>query len=86
MTASISPLYQVMTLKEVTEKYDIKLETLKSRVKRKSSKKSLWATEGIARQSGDTWLVTEEFMKSEFPYVKRRDETQKQYEQQFNER
>lgn len=60
----------VMTIIEAAERYGVNLETLKNKFKTSVTGKEKidkWTQEGLIRQSGKTWLITIEFMESNFP-------------------
>ena len=62
-------LNDIMTIVEASERYDIKLQTLKCKFKPSvvgQVKIDLWKREGLIRQSGKTWLITPQFMHEVF--------------------
>lgn len=74
MNLKESPLFQVMALNEAATLYNVNLETLKSRFKGTTEEKQMkikrWEELGLARKSGNTWLVTKDFMEIEYGYQK----------------
>lgn len=59
-------LDQVLTMSEAAERYDINLDTLKSRLKPSlagQDRLDQWQKQGIIKKSGKTWLITEDFLK-----------------------
>ena len=62
-------LYNVMTIIEAAERYGVKLDTLRNKFKPSVTNKEKiekWIKKGLIRQSGKTWLITIEFMESQF--------------------
>lgn len=58
-----------MTIAEAAEKYKINIQTLKSKFKPSivgPGRINEWIDSGLIRQSGKTWLMTEEFIKINF--------------------
>ncbi|MED4077636.1 helix-turn-helix domain-containing protein [Lysinibacillus fusiformis] len=68
-----SPIFEVMTLSEAAELYNVNVETLKSRFKNNSNKTKakikVWEENGLARKSGTIWLVTKDFMNLEYGHL-----------------
>ena len=59
-------LNQVLTISEAAERYDINLETLKSRLKPSvagQDRLDQWQKQGVIKKSCKTWLITEDFLK-----------------------
>ncbi|MCB5007507.1 hypothetical protein LGV96_09720 [Streptococcus mutans] len=59
-------LHEVFTVSEAAERYDISIETIKSRVRTSTTRPDRfesWVELGIVRKSGNTWLLTDDFMK-----------------------
>lgn len=62
-------IYDIMTMVEAAERYEVKLYTLKNKFKpsvTKQEKIDAWVKEGLIRQSGKTWLITIDFMEMHF--------------------
>lgn len=59
-------LDEVFTVSEAAERYGLSVETVKSRVRTSSTRPERfesWLELGIVRKSGNTWLLTDDFMK-----------------------
>lgn len=62
-------LNEIMTIAEAAEKYNINIQTLKNKFKPSivgPGRINEWIASGLIRQSGKTWLMTEEFIKIAF--------------------
>ena len=62
-------IHEILTITEAAEKFEVNQETLKNKFKRtvtKPEKIDSWIKEGLIRQSGKTWLITEKFMLENF--------------------
>ena len=62
-------IYNIMTIIEASERYNVNLDTVKNKFKPSVTGKEKienWIKEGLIRQSGKTWLITVEFMDMHF--------------------
>lgn len=63
-------LSEIMTISEAADLYDMNVHTIKNKFKPSIVKQETvdrWVAEGLARQSGKTWLITKKFMEVNFP-------------------
>ena len=62
-------LNEVMTIVEAAERYNLNVQSLKNKFKPSivgQDRIDSWAREGLIKQSGKTWLLTEDFIKLVF--------------------
>ena len=71
-------LNEIYTIVEAAEKFGVNQNTLKNKFKpsvTKPEKINAWINEGLIRQSGKTWLITEKFMMDNLSSMKRVNES-----------
>lgn len=69
MTNKKYTLDEIMTIKEASERFNINLQTMKNKLKPSivgQERIDEWVSEGLIRQSGTTWLLTEKFIENNF--------------------
>lgn len=69
MENNVYSINQIMTIVEASERFGVNQDTLKNKFKPSVAgrdKIQAWVNEGLIRQSGKTWLITEKFMETVF--------------------
>lgn len=71
-------LNEIMTMVEAAERFGVNHNTLKNKFKpsvTEPERIQAWINEGLIRQSGKVWLITEKFMTDNLSSMKRVNES-----------